>query len=142
MSDNPGPASDPPPRPAVPADRYGRVKTKRSRRALAPFVVVGTLIAAGGAAWGAKVYSSRTTAEMVSYETSEGGVRITVLIQRDPARTTECALRARNRAGAEVGRRIVVIPPGKDRKISLTEQLDTSERPITGEIKDCHSVAR
>jgi hypothetical protein len=142
VTDDPGPASEPLPRSAVPPDRYGRPKSRRSRRTTAPVVVVGALALVAAAAWGGLTYSRRTVGTMVSYETSDTGVQITVSVQRDPKRTTECALRARNRAGEEVGRRILVIPPGEGREVRLSERLETRERPITGEIQSCHSVAR
>jgi hypothetical protein len=107
---------------------------------LAPVALVGALAVVAGAAWGGLTYSRRTVGTMVSYSTSDSGVQITASVQRDPNRATECVLRARNRAGEEVGRRVLVIPPGEGRKVTLTERLATRERPITGEIQACHSV--
>lgn len=48
-----------------------------------------------------------------------------------------CTVRARNRAGVEVGRAVVTVPPGQERHQVVTYRLATSERPVSGEVLGC-----
>jgi hypothetical protein len=123
--------------PGVPAGRYARQAP--SRRVLIPLAATLAVVGVSAAAYAALVTSGRTTGKVVTFKTADDGVQITANIRRDPDRATECALRARNQAGAEVGRRIIVIPPGDGRKVTVSEFLSTSERPVTGEIMECRS---
>ena len=134
-----GEPSDPGPgTPAgVPAGHYA--KRGASRRALVPLAAVLSVLGVAGAGYGAWVYVHRTSGHVVKFQTSDGGVQITANVRREPGRETECALRARNYDGAEVGRRVIVIPPGEGRKVTIEEFLATSERPVTGEIQQCRS---
>jgi hypothetical protein len=135
MSDSaPGSGAGPAP------DRYGRVRRGPSRRVVVPLAVGLLGVGVGFAAYATWVTDRHPKAKVSTFETSESGVRVTTTIRRDPGRTTECALRARNDAGAEVGRRTLVIPPGESRSVTLTEFLETRERPVTGEVRDCRST--
>lgn len=135
MTDSaPGSAGGPAP------DRYGRVRRGPSQRVVVPLAAALLAAGVGFAAYATWATDRHPKAKVGAFETSEGGVRVTVTIRRDPDRATECALRARNEAGAEVGRRALLIPPGEGRSVTVTEFLETRERPVTGEVRDCRST--
>lgn len=122
------------------ADRYGRVRRGASRRAVVPLAAALLAAGVGFAAYATWATDKHPKAKVATFETSDSGVRVTVTIRREPDRTTECVLRARNELGAEVGRRTLVVPPGEGRSVTLTEFLQTRERPVTGEVRDCRSA--
>lgn len=101
------------------------------------------LLTAAGLGWLAWQYSERTHGRMLSYRVlTDREVEITWSVHRDPERSTECALRARNRDGVEVGRIPLLLPPGGDDTVTGTDRLPTRDRAVTGEIQDCHTVER
>lgn len=137
MTDSGGPAAGPA---GVPPDRYGRVRSGPSRRVVVPLAAVLLTAGVAFAAYATWATDRHPKAKVSVFETSEDGVRVIATIRRESGRTTECALRARNSDGAEVGRRVLVIPPGEGRSVTVTEFLQTRERPVTGEVKDCRST--
>jgi Domain of unknown function (DUF4307) len=134
----------PAPAPQFPPGRYGRRRQARSaaRRwwtyALAAFVVVaGTGIAV-------KLYRQYALAPYqvtVLSVTDIGDHQVTVTFEvRKPAgESALCTVRARNRAGAEVGRAEVQVPAGaaEETRSRVTYTLRTTERPVTGEVPGC-----
>jgi hypothetical protein len=121
-----------------PADRYG--PGPRPARRLVGYALLGLLAAAGLAwlLWAAYSYARPPVrATLQSYQvTSDRAVTVRFELVKDPEYAASCTVRARNRDGEEVGRREVTVPVGV-RKTVLTETLTTTERPITGEVKDC-----
>ncbi|BEP12247.1 hypothetical protein acdb102_05580 [Acidothermaceae bacterium B102] len=68
--------------------------------------------------------------------TSATSVIVSFEVDKPAAWTVTCAVRARNAAGAEVGRSPVTIPPGK--KVNHeTYTLTTTDHAVTGEVEDC-----
>ena len=65
------------------------------------------------------------TQDLVSYE-----------VHKPAAWTVTCVIRARNAAGAEVGRATITLPPGKS-VVTGSYTLTTTDRAVTGEIQDC-----
>lgn len=128
------------PRPALPPNRYGRTRKPVSRRVLIPLASTLAALGVAGALYATWATGRHAQGRVVSFQTSDSGVQITANIRRDPARDTECVLRARNHDGAEVGRRVLVIPSGGESRLTVSEFLSTRERPVTGEIRDCRSV--
>ncbi|MGQ0632214.1 MAG: DUF4307 domain-containing protein [Sporichthyaceae bacterium] len=124
------------------AERYGRPRRRIPRAA---WIGLATAVLAGagvGAALLAQNYADRLRGEMLSYRVlDDRNVEITWAVhRRDSDDAIECALRARNRAGAEVARTPLVIPSGGPRRITGTTTIDSSERAVTGEIKDCAAL--
>jgi hypothetical protein len=63
-------------------------------------------------------------------------VLVSFEVDKPAAWTVTCAVRARNAAGAEIGRHPYTIGPGhKVNKLSYT--LTTTDRAVTGEVEDC-----
>jgi hypothetical protein len=90
--------------------------------------------------WAAWSFANRTTGHVVSYQLADRSVTITIEVVRKPGTAAECLIRSRNQAGAEVGRKVVTIPAGPDRSVVVTETFPTSDRPISGELRQCRSA--
>jgi hypothetical protein len=121
----------------TPPGRYG---ARRSPRAL--YAVGGVLLVALIALTVYLVRAAGTpevTYGVRAFTTAERSVRITFDVRKPPDATAVCVLRARDRQGAEVGRREVAVRPRADgmRTVVLVETLQTSRRPVTGEVNSC-----
>jgi hypothetical protein len=103
-------------------------------------IAVIAAVALGWLLWAAWSFANRTTGRVVSYEPSDRSVTITIEVVRKPGTAAECLLRSRNEAGTEVGRKLVSIPAGPERRVVTTETLTTSDRPISGELRECRST--
>lgn len=68
---------------------------------------------------------------------SERAVEIRWSVDRDPGLTVECVIRARNFAGAEVGRARVPVPSGATESVEVRHTLTTSDLAVTGEVLAC-----
>jgi hypothetical protein len=134
------PTNTPPPPSGLPADRYGRGRGSRPGRRAATVLAVGVLALAGLAwlLWAALFHANppiRST--LVGYQVaSDTSVSVMFQVVKDPEYSATCVIRARDQEGTEVGRREVGIPLGV-REATLTEQLRTTRRAITGEVRDC-----
>jgi hypothetical protein len=79
-------------------------------------------------------------AQVRSYEVlSDTSVRVDVEVARDPGTKAWCVLRARDREGAEVGRRQVDVPVSGDRSTVLSVAVTTTGRANTGELVGCEA---
>ena len=126
-------------------ERYGR-RPGRGRRTRLLLVVVGTLVAALAVAWGAWVSQTVTSRPLtwqdIGFEvTGDTAVRVTFDVRfdddlPDDARAV-CTLRALNEVMAEVGLRDVTVGPASDGALRATVDVPTSERAVTGLVKDC-----
>jgi hypothetical protein len=127
--------------PVFPPGRYGRRRApRRARRwvvvAIALFaVVVGLAVAFRlHRQYGEGSYDT----QLVRYtDVTERQVVIQFRVNLPAGKAATCAVRARNRAGQEVGRAEVPVPPGADRHPVITYRLATTERPVSGEIQGC-----
>jgi hypothetical protein len=71
---------------------------------------------------------------------SDESVELTFLVRRkDPDAPVTCLLRARSTKNQEVGRRTVVVPPGKAEAVTVT-LITTTARANLAEVQQC-SVA-
>jgi Domain of unknown function (DUF4307) len=123
-----------------PENRYG--PGPRPHRRIAMFVAVGALAVAGLAwvLWAAFSYAyPPIRATLVSYTVTDTTVTVKFQIVKNAEYPATCTVRARNREGAEVGSRDVTIPAGV-RTDTLTEELTTTGKPVTGEVRDCRLV--
>jgi hypothetical protein len=57
--------------------------------------------------------------------------------RNDPAKAVACVVRARSRAGDEIGRREVLIPPGDSQQTSVESRVKTTGPPAIGEVFGC-----
>ncbi|MCI0685850.1 MAG: DUF4307 domain-containing protein [Sporichthyaceae bacterium] len=104
---------------------------------------LGWAIALSWLIWAALYHANPAVrGTLVGYEvTSDRSVAVRYEIVRKAGVTAECVIRSRAADGSEVGRRLIVIPPGPDRRIARTEVLTTTGRAITGEIRECRAAA-
>jgi Domain of unknown function (DUF4307) len=68
--------------------------------------------------------------------TSATTVIVSFEVHKPSSMTVTCVVRARNAAGAEVGRATVQIPPGQA-VTHKTYTLATTDKAVTGEVQDC-----
>ncbi len=64
-------------------------------------------------------------------------VRVVFDVEKDPAATALCTVRARDRFGDEAGSALVTVGPSPRRQQTVTYDLSTRARANTGEITDC-----
>jgi hypothetical protein len=68
---------------------------------------------------------------------SDEAVELTFLVRRkDPDAAVTCLLRARSTQNQEVGRRTVVVPPGKAEAVTVTV-ITTTARATLAEVQQC-----
>ncbi len=76
--------------------------------------------------------------ELVRYtDVTDSQVVVQFRVNLPAGKAAMCTVRARNRAGAEVGRAEIRVPPHGDPRPLIRYRLATRERPITGEILGC-----
>jgi hypothetical protein len=117
--------------------RYGRRRrrlTPNQRHAVTVVaLLVGTLIAY-------LVFRNSETAVQSGVDdfqvTSARTVIVTFEVHKPASMAVTCVVRARNAAGAEVGRQTVAIPAGAAVAYK-TYTLATTDRAVTGEVEDC-----
>ena len=64
-------------------------------------------------------------------------VDVVLEVDKDPARTALCTVRARDRTGDEVGNSLVRVGAAPQRRSIITYPLPTSGRAATGEVTGC-----
>ena len=126
-------------------ERYGRRPGGR-KRARVLLVVAGVLLAGVAVAWGAwvshTVTSTPLTWQDIGFEvTGDTSVRVTFDVRfagdlPDDAQAV-CTVRALNQVMAEVGLRDVTLGPASKGAVRATVDVATSERAVTGLVKEC-----
>jgi hypothetical protein len=88
-------------------------------------------------AYGDQDYSSAVT----SFTTSGSAVEVEFIVRLPAGGRAECVVRARDRAGIEIGRATVPVSAGTapDRTV-VTYRLVTTGTPVTGEVQGCGPV--
>lgn len=120
----------------TPVGRYGARRPPRVFYAVGGtllFALIAIVVAIGRQAGTPDVsYGVR------AFATAERSVRITFEVRKPADATAVCTLRARDRLGAEVGRRDVTLTATSGGgNVVRTETLSTSARPVTGEVNGC-----
>ncbi|PWR05318.1 DUF4307 domain-containing protein [Micromonospora acroterricola] len=134
--------------PVFPAGRYGRRRAPggRGRRtllaALALVALLGTLTLISFRLYqqyGDPVYD----AQVITYtDITDNQVLLEFRVTVPPGGSAVCALRARDRAGAEVAREEVTVTAGPgDRHVTTRHRLATTARPFIGEVLRCRAPA-
>jgi hypothetical protein len=131
--------------PTFPPGRYGRRRSPTP--AAKPLVaVLAVVIVAVMVLIGVRLYRAYGdhdyTAEVTRFTTSESAVDVEFTVRLPAGGKAECIVRARNAAGAEVGRATVPVSAGADPSRTVAQyRLVTQGRPVTGEITGCGPVA-
>jgi hypothetical protein len=127
--------------PVFPPGRYGRRRApRRRRRWVVAAAVLVTLIA--GLALAVRLHQlygeSPYDTQLVRFtDVTDTQVVIQFRVNLPAGEAADCTVRARNRAGAQVGQARLRVPPDPEPRPLITYRLATSERPVTGEIRGC-----
>ena len=131
-------------------ERYGR-RPRSGRRTRAALVAGGLVLAAGAVAWAAWVAQTVTdrplTWQDVAFDvTGDTVTRVTFDVRfagdlPDDAEAV-CTVRALNQVAAEVGLRDVTVGPASREAVRTTVEVPTSERAVTGLVKECAVAGR
>ena len=78
-------------------------------------------------------------AQVVTFSTGERQVAVEFDVAAEAGRPVTCVVRARNAAGAEVGRELVEVRPLTEgqRSVRVRHVLATTDVPVTGEVQRC-----
>jgi hypothetical protein len=105
---------------------------------------VAALVLLAGTAIAIKLYRQYALAPYQATVTRVGdmtshSVTLTFQVHKPAGKAAVCTVRARNYAGAEVGRAQVAVPAGSPDQTTatVTYTLSTTDRPIVGEVPAC-----
>lgn len=134
----------PDPAPHFPPGRYGRRRQPRSQvRRWLPYALAALVLLAGTAI-AVKLYRQYALAPyqvrvLTVTNIEEQQVTVTFEVRKPAGEPALCTVRARSREGEEVGRAEVRVPGGAaDETTSrVTYTLQTTKRPVTGEVPGC-----
>ncbi|MFG1776096.1 DUF4307 domain-containing protein [Micromonospora sp. NPDC049051] len=135
-------ATLPPGAPAFPPGRYGRRREPGRRRPLLAALLVVALVAVMTLV-AVRLYRQygdpNYDAEVITYtEITDSQVLVDFRVIVPTGGSAVCLLRARDRAGAEVGRGEVTVTAGPDqRSVTARHRLATTARPFVGEVVRC-----
>jgi uncharacterized protein (UPF0333 family) len=126
--------------PALPEGRYGTGRAQTSRRWRRWLFLAIALLVSGLIAWVAYVNlgSAPIDAERVAFSAKPGNaMEITLNVTRDDdSRPGVCVVRARDKTGAESGRKELLIPAGaKHNRITTT--IKSIGEPVTADVFGC-----
>jgi hypothetical protein len=121
-----------------PPGRYDEPRRLGQRLAAAALglLVLGFLAAAGRQFW-LRTTTEQVRTQVLAYEVvGEDAVRVEFSVD-PPGERVWCLVRARNEAGAEVGRVFVPVDPEGDATVRVEHVLPTRDVPVTGEVPRC-----
>lgn len=127
--------------PIFPPGRYGR--RRRPGPATRPVVILlAVALVAVLTYFGVRLYRAYGdqdySAEVTRFTTSDSAVDVEFVVRLPEGGRAQCVVRARDAAGLEVGRATVPVVAGADPKRTIaTYRLNTSGRPVTGELAGC-----
>ncbi|MBB5870342.1 hypothetical protein F4553_003721 [Allocatelliglobosispora scoriae] len=127
--------------PVFPPGRYGRRRSGKPTSRLLIGVLAVIMLAMTGwigvrlyQAYGDTDYSSAVT----RFSLADREVSVEFIVRIPAGASASCIVRARNAAGVEVGRDMIVVDAGVDpARTVATHRLVTSDRPVTGEVEGC-----
>jgi hypothetical protein len=124
-----------------PPERYGSAPSRTRTRAT---YAVGAIVAlvALGALLALALHKSTppVAAGLLGYQVrSASAVLVRFEVHKAPLAEAVCTVRARDRTGAETGRRDVVVGPRRDsrRVTAVSYELPTRARAVSGELVGC-----
>jgi hypothetical protein len=125
-----------------PPDRYGRRRQPRRARRWLPYVMAVAL-GLGVTGIAVKLYLAYGVTDyavnLTSYrDITDNQVVLQFTVTKPENSTAVCVVRARNRAGAEVGRAEVLVPEARSR-VDVSYTLSTTGLPVSGETVGCRA---
>ncbi|NJC71495.1 DUF4307 domain-containing protein [Planosporangium thailandense] len=127
--------------PTFPPGRYGRrreVRPARRGRAVV-LAVVGAVI---GLVLAIALYqrygSPEFKADVLSFKLAPGDATVRFVVHKRSDAPAVCVVRARDRAGAEIGSADVPVPPGNP--VTVTYALKTNGTPVSAEVPTCRAA--
>ncbi|MGW4497152.1 DUF4307 domain-containing protein [Micromonospora sp. NPDC004336] len=131
--------------PVFPPGRYGRRRESGRRPLLAALLAVALVAALSLVA--VRLYRQygdpNYDAQVITYtEITDSQVLVDFRVTVPEGGSAVCLLRARDRAGAEVGREeVTVTAPAGRRQVTTRHRLTTDARPFIGEVVRCRPPA-
>ena len=99
-------------------------------------LVLGFVALAGRQFW-LRLTTEQVDLQVLAYEVvDDDAVRVEFDVT-PPGERVWCLVRARNEAGAEVGREFVPVDPDGDGPVRVRHLLPTTDLPVTGEVTRC-----
>jgi Domain of unknown function (DUF4307) len=126
---------------ALLADRYGRRYARRAPRWVLPVLMAGVVVAGVLVALGMyRIYDNtaagRASGEVTKFTFSEHGADATVRISKPSGTGAHCVVRARDRAGSEIGRSELAVPT-TGKTFTTRVHVPTSGMPTVVEVYSC-----
>jgi hypothetical protein len=123
-----------------PAGRYGPERRGWSRPTTAAVVALAVLFTGAVVALGWRLSNPAVSFQVRAFDvTSDDAVELTFLVRRKDADTAvTCLVRARSEQNQEVGRRTIVIPPGRAEVVTVTV-IKTTALATLAEVQQCRS---
>lgn len=124
--------------PLLPPDRYGPPRRRLGRRGSTLAAAGAILAGVGFAAWAAFGGAADVAWRDLGYVVrSDVSTRVTFEVTMDPGSTAVCTVRALNLGFAEVGLVEIEVGPSPSRSVRAVADVPTSEKAVTGVVKDC-----
>ncbi|ADG79733.1 hypothetical protein TPAU25S_00509 [Tsukamurella paurometabola] len=127
--------------PARPSDRYpDEQDPHRTRRLLVIGLVVVVVLGVGLAYLGYSKFAGKpVTGETAGYSVvSDSTVEVQVTVTRkDASQPVSCIVRAKNKAGDELGRREFYVPPSSDPVVVVSSEVRTTAPAAVGDVFGC-----
>jgi Domain of unknown function (DUF4307) len=123
--------------PVYPPGRYGRRRERRraGRGRVLALAGAGTLAGLLLAVVLYQRYTPEYRPQVVEFQAADDHVTLRFQVHKPSRDPAVCHVRARNRAGAEVGAANVAVPAGATVTVSYT--LTTNGPPVTAEVPTC-----
>ena len=124
-----------------PPGRYDEPRRSKGVAVQVAAVLFGLAVAVSVYALYERRTEGRVSHQVQGYEVlSERAVRVDWEVVLDSGERAECLVRARNREGAEAGRAIVAVGPGRGGALRTSYELTTSSRAATGDVVRCRTA--
>jgi hypothetical protein len=125
-----------------PPGRYGPDRRGWSAPTTAAVVALALLFTGAVVAVGWRLSNPAVSFQVRAFDVkSDEAVELTFLVRRkDPDAAVTCLLRARSTQNQEVGRRTIVVPPGKAEAVTVTV-ITTTARATLAEVQQCQVAA-
>jgi hypothetical protein len=122
----------------LPADRYGRSTSRRTRTLVIAAIAVVVLAAVGWFAWAS--YASRDSAtgtDVGFHVIDDASITVTFDVTKPHQKTATCVVQALDSGFAVVGTARVQVGPADSGVVRRTATIRTTNRATTGQVSSC-----